>query len=205
MDLAEPFRLCYITDRHALEAQQLRPRIAEAARAGVDLIQIREKDLATRELIEIARGALEAVRPTNTPVVVNDRLDVALAVGAAGVHLSRQSLPAREVRRLAPADFLVGVSCHSPDEAREAEFAGADYVLLGPIFSTPSKLRYGPPLGLEKLREAARQLKIPVIALGGITVERARECRAAGATGIAAIRLFQEAASIEELIRQLRA
>jgi thiamine-phosphate pyrophosphorylase len=205
MGPGDPFRLCYITDRHALEPHGLLPRLAEAASAGVDLIQLREKDLATRELVELARDALRAARGTTTRVVVNDRLDIALAVGAAGVHLGRESLRASDVRRLVPADFLVGVSCHSAVEAREAESAGADYVLLGPIFSTPSKLRYGPPLGVEKLREVALQIKIPVWALGGITVERSRDCRAAGAAGIAAIRLFQEAESLRELVRALRA
>lgn len=205
MSPADPFRLCYITDRRALEPGALPRRIAEAARAGVDLIQIREKDLATRELIELTRQAVESARGTAARVVVNDRLDIALAVGAAGVHLGRESLPAIEVRRLVAKEFLVGVSCHSVDEAREAESAGAGYVLFGPIFATPSKLRYGPPLGVEKLREAVRQVRIPVLALGGITLERARECGAAGAAGIAAIRLFQEAVSLEELVLELRA
>ena len=204
MNPAGTFRLCYITDRHALEPGALPTRIAEAARTGVDLIQIREKDLATRELIELTRQAMESARGTAARIVVNDRLDIALATGAAGVHLGRESLPASEVRRMAPADLLVGVSCHSLEEVREAESAGADYVLLGPIFATPSKLRYGPPLGVEKLREAARQVRIPILALGGITVERARDCRAAGAAGIAAIRLFQESELIGDLVAALR-
>ncbi len=204
MSSSDPFRLCYITDRHALKLQELRPRIAAAACAGVDLIQIREKDLGTRELVELVRDATETTRATEAKLVVNDRLDVALAAGAAGVHLGRESIPARDVRRLVPAGFLVGVSCHSASEVKEAEESGADYVLLGPIFATPSKLRYGPPLGIEKLREAAQRVKIPVLALGGITVERARECEAGGAAGIAAIRLFQEVESIQEIARALR-
>jgi thiamine-phosphate pyrophosphorylase len=205
MSLAKTFQLCYITDRHALKPQELLRRISDAARAGVDLIQIREKDLETRELLELSRDALEAARTAKTRVVINDRMDIALAEDAAGVHLSRESLPAAEVRCVVSKDFLIGVSCHSLQEALEAEAARADYVLLGPIFATPSKLRYGPSLGIQILREATSQLKIPVLALGGITVERARECRAAGAAGIAAIRLFQEAASIEELVLELRA
>jgi thiamine-phosphate pyrophosphorylase len=199
-----PFRLCYITDRQTLKPQELRLRISDAARAGVDLIQVREKDLATRELAELVRFAVEATRGTAAKLVVNDRLDVALGLGAAGVHLGRESIPARDARRLAPADFLVGVSCHSLDEARAAEASGADYILLGPIFATPSKLRYGPPLGIDKLREVSQQAKIPILALGGITIERARDCRKAGAAGIAAIRLFQEADSIKDLVRELR-
>ncbi len=200
-----PFDFYFITDRKALGLGELLPRIAAAARAGVNVVQIREKDLPARGLVELTRGALEAARGTATRIIVNDRLDVALGLGAAGVHLGRESLPVREARRIAPAGFWVGASCHSLEEALEAETEGADYLLLGPIYSTPSKVRFGPPLGLEKLREVAGRVRIPVLALGGLTVERARECRAAGAAGIAAIRLFQEATSLEELVRGLRA
>jgi thiamine-phosphate pyrophosphorylase len=195
----------FITDRKALGPGELLPRIAAATRAGVSAIQIRERDLPTRDLLELTRGALQAARATSTRIIVNDRLDVALGLGAAGVHLGRESLPVREARRIAPSGSLIGASCHSLEEALEAEAEGADYILLGPIYSTPSKVPFGPPLGLEKLREAAGRVRIPVLALGGLTVERARECRAAGAAGIAAIRLFQEAASLEELVRDLRA
>jgi thiamine-phosphate pyrophosphorylase len=200
-----PFDFYFITDRKALGEGELLPRIAVAARAGVNVVQIREKDLPARDLVELTRGALEAARGTATRIIVNDRLDTALGLGAAGVHLGRESLPVRAARRIAPAGFWVGASCHSLEEALEAETEGADYILLGPIYSTPSKIRFGPPLGLEKLREVAGRVRIPVLALGGLTVERARECRAAGAAGIAAIRLFQEATSLEELARGLRA
>jgi thiamine-phosphate pyrophosphorylase len=132
-------------------------------------------------------------------------LDVAVAAGAAGVHLGNQSLPASAVRAIVPPGFLVGVSCHSLEEAFAACSGGADYILLGPIFETPSKLAYGLPLGLEKLREATTRVKFPVLALGGITVERVKLCLEAGARGIAAIRIFQDCASIEERVRELRA
>jgi thiamine-phosphate pyrophosphorylase len=196
--------LCYITDRRALEPRLLLPWIQEAIRVGVDLVQIREKDLATRELLGLVGAAVDAARETTTRLVVNDRLDVALAAGAAGVHLGTQSLPTRVVRELVPRGFLVGVSCHSLEETLGAESAGADYVLLGPIFATPSKLPYGSPLGLAKLREVSAQVKIPVLALGGITVERARACLEAGAAGIAGISLFQKCDSLQERLRQLR-
>src|SRR5271167_4130335 len=130
-------RLCYITDRLALGANPLLPLIREAVHAGVDLVQIREKDLAARPLVELVRAAVEGARGTATRVVVNDRLDMALALGASGVHLGTQSVPAQAVRRLVPDDFLIGVSCHSLEEALAAESAGADYIVLGPIFATP--------------------------------------------------------------------
>jgi thiamine-phosphate pyrophosphorylase len=197
--------LCYITDRRALEPRLLLPRIQEAIRVGVDLVQIREKDLATRELLGLVGAAVDAARETTTRLVVNDRLDVALAARAAGVHLGTQSLPTRVVRELVPRDFLVGVSCHSLEEAVRGEMGGADYVVLGPIFETPSKLPYGSPLGLAKLREVAARVRVPVLALGGITVERARTCLEAGAAGVAGISLFQNCDSLTVRVRELRA
>jgi thiamine-phosphate pyrophosphorylase len=201
------FHLCYITDRHQLPSASLQLRIQEAIRVGVDLVQIREKDLPTRDLLEWVSGAMAAAaRPggAGARVVVNDRLDVAWAAQAHGVHLGTRSLPTRVVRGMVSAGFLVGVSCHSLQEALAAESAGADYLVLGPIFETPSKLEFGPPLGLEKLREATLRVRIPVLALGGITRERARACRDAGATGIAGIRIFQECDSLEALAGELR-
>ncbi len=205
------FRLCYITDGRGLgaeagsQASALRARIAEAIHAGIDLIQIREKDLSTKELIGLVEPALRAARGTASRVVVNDRMDVALALGASGVHLGQSSLPAELVRRLVPRDFLVGVSCHSLGEARDAEAAGADYVVLGPVFESPSKLAFGPPLGLEVLRAVRTRLEIPLLALGGISVERVRDCLDAGAQGIAGIRIFQDCVSLTERVRELNA
>ena len=201
--MPSPFRLCYITDRKSLKPDELPQRILAAVRAGVDIIQIREKDLSTRDLMELTQQAVEAATGTPTRIVVNDRLDVAMALGAAGVHLGTQSIPAEAARRIVPKDFLIGVSCHSPDEAEAAQAAGADYIVLGPVFETGSKLQYGPPLGLDKLREATAKVSIPVLALGGITVERAKPCLDAGASGIAGISIFQSCPSIEVLVQTL--
>jgi len=197
-------QLCYITDRHALEPVPLLPRVLEAIRAGIDLVQVREKDLATRPLLALVQAAVSAAHGGPTQVIVNDRLDVALAGGAAGVHLGTQSMPARAVRAHVPPGFLVGVSCHSLLDALAAEADGADYIVLGPVFATPSKLRYGPPLGLEKLREAAAQVRIPVLALGGVTVERVPDCLSSGASGVAGIAMFQNCESAAERVRELR-
>jgi thiamine-phosphate pyrophosphorylase len=210
-----PFQLCYITDRHLLGPKPLLPRVLEVAHAGVDVIQIREKDLATRALVDLvklvmaaARGAPSRPVPagiTTPRIVVNDRLDVALALDADGVHLGVGSMPTKAVRACVPDSFLVGASCHSLEEAVAADAAGADYVLLGPIFETPSKIPYGPPLGLAKLREVSARVRIPVLALGGITVERVRPCVEAGAKGVAGVRIFQDCESAEGRVRELRA
>jgi thiamine-phosphate pyrophosphorylase len=198
------FQLCYITDRHGLAPSMLVPRLHAVAQAGVDLIQLREKDLASRELLGLAKSAVEVSQGSNARIVINDRLDVALAAGAHGVHLGGQSAPPEVVRRHVDKDFLVGVSCHSLEDALKAEAGGADYILLGPIFDTPSKRPFGPPLGLNKLSEVAKRIRIPLLALGGITVERVRPCLEAGATGIAGIRLFQEVPSVADRICEMR-
>ena len=201
-------QLCYITDRSQLRSVPVADRIHEAIRAGVDLVQIRERGLPTRELLSLAGIALRASRKLGkgaARVVVNDRVDVALAAEADGAHLTTHSMPAQVVRRIAPREFVVGVSCHSLEEAVAAEAGGADYLVLGPIFETPSKLGYGPPLGLEKLREVSSRVGIPVLALGGITVSRVRPCVEAGAGGIAGIRIFQDCESVLERVRELKA
>jgi thiamine-phosphate pyrophosphorylase len=143
------FHLFYITDRTQLKSTTLEAIIAQAIAAGVDWVQIREKDLPARRLLAVTEAAAQLARKQgHTRVVVNDRLDVALAAHAHGVHLGTRSMPVDVVRRMAPREFVVGVSCHSLAEAQAAEKAGADYLLLGPIFSTPSKLQYGPPWDL---------------------------------------------------------
>jgi thiamine-phosphate pyrophosphorylase len=202
--MSSAFRLCYITDRQALPPGELPRRIREAISAGVDLIQIREKDLATRDLVTLVQMAVEAARGSSTRIVVNDRLDIALALGAAGVHLGTQSLPADAARRIAPQGFLIGVSCHSLAEVETAQAARADYVVFGPVFETASKLQYGPPVGLEELRKAAVQASIPVLALGGLTLDRVQSCLDAGAAGVAGISIFQSCPSVEVRVRELR-
>jgi thiamine-phosphate pyrophosphorylase len=206
--------LCFVTDRRGLaDAPELAgklqlEKIEQAANAGVDWIQIREKDLSARDLAEFTVRAL-ALAGRRSTVLVNDRMDVACSVGASGVHLGEQSLPADEARRFvsqrcAQGNFLVGVSVHSLEGALQAEKAGADYVIFGPVFATPSKAGFGKPQGVEHLREVCHQVAIPVLAIGGITLENAEDCLAAGAAGIAAIRLFQDAANLDNLVRELR-
>jgi thiamine-phosphate pyrophosphorylase len=203
---------CYVTDRRALEAaltpsksppgtpsplpaRTLHDSIRRAAAAGATWIQIREKDLDARSLVDLARFAVAETLAAGVRVYVNDRLDVALATGAAGVHLGEKSLPLGAViewrRSTGRSDFQVGVSCHSLESARAAEQGGADYIFFGPVFATPSKAAYGAPQGIERLREVCRSVEIPVLAIGGINLENAGACLEAGAAGIAAIRMFQ--------------
>lgn len=244
--LSRPLRvplLCYVTDRRSLAItetpevrqpfdtrQSLLEKIATAAAAGVDWIQIREKDLSGKECSSLARDAVRIATNSSqghtrkapalaqteatqelgsTRILVNDRLDVALAANADGVHLGEKSLPREEARRLAKSlslekDFLIGVSCHSLEWAKAAERGGADYLFFGPVFATPSKAAYGTPQGLKRLTEVCHAVAIPVLAIGGITLENTPDCLSAGASGIAAIRLFQDAPDIAGVVRALR-
>jgi len=207
-------KLCYVTDRRGLPGpasdriRSVVERIVEAAAAGVDWIQVREKDLTARELADLVGAALGRL-PASSVLLVNDRVDIALAAGAGGVHLGEHSLAVGDVKRLLAARglgerFQVGVSTHSLPSALAAQDAGADYLFFGPVFPTPSKAAYGAPQGVERLREVCRRVPLPVLAIGGITAENARSCLSQGAAGIAAIRLFQEAPNLTALVRQLK-
>jgi thiamine-phosphate pyrophosphorylase len=156
-----------------------------AARAGVDLIQIRAKELSGRALTELVRGAVAAA---GNRVLVNTRTDVALAYGARGVHLPAGSMAPSTIRKISPNGFLIGVSCHTIDELQAAEREGADFAVFGPVFSSPTKPVT--PLGIDALRVAASSVRLPVYALGGVTEENAQMCMDAGAAGVAGISLF---------------
>ena len=221
--LAKPERpiLCYVTDRRSLalstsaDAHKLLfDSVQRAAAAGADWIQLREKDYSGKEWEELVGESLQRISRVGatTRLFVNDRMDVALACGAGGVHLSENGLPVSEACRLREEffsvhqdkrDFLIGVSCHSLGASVGAARAGADYIYFSPIFRTPSKANYGPPQGLERLAAVCRVVAIPVIAIGGISAENASECFHAGAVGAAAIRLFQESTELTETLRVL--
>ncbi len=161
---------------------------ARAARQGVEMIQIRAKELSARALTELVRGAL--ARAAESKILVNTRTDVALVCGAHGVHLPAGSMSPADIRRIVPADFLIGVSCHTIDELRAAEREGADFAVYGPIF--PSVTKSLDPIGLDAFREAVSKVRLPVYALGGVTRENASGCIEAGAAGIAGISLFAQ-------------
>jgi thiamine-phosphate pyrophosphorylase len=213
--------LYYITDRKQLPGPEPRrrelllARIAEAARAGVDYIQLREKDLPTRELESLAREAVRLVRETGnekreTRVLINSRSDVALATGADGVHLPSDDISASDARaiwssalarnsKLETRNFVIAVSCHTAAEVRLAESQGADFAVFGPVFE---KVGTSLNTGLDALHRACLG-HMPVLAIGGVTLENARACVEAGAAGIAAIRLFQQK-GIMEAVKELR-
>ena len=175
--------------------------VEAAVAAGITLIQLREKNLTTRVLFELARRAAHITQGSATRLLVNDRGDVAQAAGADGAHLSSGSLESRVVRQTFGEEFLIGASTHSAAEVRAARDGGADFVVFGPVFETVSKRIYGEPVGLEKLSEAARELEpFPIIALGGVTLENARDCLRAGARGVAAIRLFNDPAKLSQIV-----
>lgn len=181
---------------------------AAAARAGVDMIQIREKDLSAKDLLTLATAVTRAVE-THSRVLVNDRADIAIAAGAIGVHLTTRSLPTATVRKAFPS-LVVGVSTHSADEVIAAGVDGADFVVCGPAFDTPSKAGLGHPLGLTELDRIGATSPVPVLALGGILIDNVTEALATRIAGIAAIRLFQEAwirtgeSGLGELVTRLK-
>ena len=186
------------------EFQDILDQVSAAVAAGVQLIQLREKKLTARVLFELTARAAEITHATSTRLLVNDRADVASGAGADGVHLTTRSLEPKIVRRTFGDGFLIGASTHSVAEATNARGGGADFVVFGPIFSTPSKEEYGSSLGVDRLAEVAAELAaFPVLALGGISIDNARECLRAGATGIAGISLFSAPSNLSRTCAEI--
>ena len=201
------FRLYVVSDRQQTAGRPLDEVIAAAARGGLGAVQLREKDLSARDLHDLGASLQETLDPYRVPLLINDRIDVALALDAAGVHLAGHSLPTRSARRVLGPDKLLGVSTHSLDAARQAAEEGADFVVFGPVFATPSKLAYGPPQGLPRLADVVGGLPVPVIGIGGITPANVPQVMQTGAHGVAMIRAVLAApdpcAATQELCRLL--
>ncbi len=177
----------------------------DAARAEVDIVQVRERDLETDVLASLVCAVIDATRGSRTRVVVNDRLDVAIGCGAAGVHLRSDSVTPTAARSIAPPGFIIGQSVHRLDEAVEAA-PHADYLIAGTVFATPSKASSGGLLGTEGLAAIARAVHIPVLAIGGVTLATARDVASCGVAGIAGIGLFlPQAMTMTQVVARVRA
>ncbi len=203
------FSLYLVTDRKLLApAKTLMAAVEEALKGGVKAIQLREKDVGTRELVNLAYALRDVTNRHQAKLFINGRVDIALAVGADGVHLGVSDIPVHAARRAAGNRMLIGASAHSVSEARRAEDEGADFVTLGPVYETPSKMRFGKPVGLQAISAAKEEVSIPIFAIGGIGHETVGEVLKAGAHGIALISAILASGNIksstEEFMRLLK-
>lgn len=196
-------RLLVVTDRHQTNGRPLVSILQRVLSAAVPIVQLRERDLSARELVTLAREVQALTASRRSQLLINDRIDVALAFEGAGVHLRSNSLPVSAARRLLGSQRLLGISAHTVEEGLSAQSQGADYIVFGPIYETPSKQMFGPPLGIHTLEKACRLIRIPIIGIGGVTAARAREMRRAGAFGAAVITAILGADDIESATREL--
>ena len=201
------FDLYLITDRHQTSGRPLEQVVESALAAGAEAIQLREKDLPVRNLLSLA-SEIRALTIKKSLLIINDRIDICLAVGADGVHLRSDSFGPSDVRNIVGPGKLIGVSCHSLDEIRMAETGGADFATLGPVYATPSKSAMGEPMGIERFRSIVRSSKLPIYALGGMRDIRIAEAVRAGARGVAMISGVWTAGDIrvavESILRTIR-
>ena len=194
--------LYVVTNRHQTAQRPLHSVLQETLRAGTQFFQLREKDLDTRQLLSLAKNIQSETCQHDALLLINDRADIAKAIGANGVHLRSDSLPIRQVRQFLGSQAVIGKSTHTLDEVLAAEADGADFLVLGPIYETPSKKSYGPPLGLESLKTACQQCAIPIYAIGGINPERTKAVKNVGAYGVAVISAILESPAIPSITRQ---
>lgn len=198
------FRLLFITDRQLAPRDSLETVVDAACEAGVRAVQLREKDLDSRSLFDLAVRLREITSAHGARLLVNDRVDIALAARADGIHKPEDGFPVVAARRFLGDDKLIGASTHSLERAAEMQTAGADFVTFGPVFETPSKKKYGPPQGLDALRRVAGALDTPVFALGGVTPQRAVACIEAGAAGVAVISAIAASSDIKSAVGEFR-
>ncbi|MDI6895336.1 MAG: thiamine phosphate synthase [Bacillota bacterium] len=196
--------LYLVTDRRQSGGRPLEEIVRAAIAGGVTTVQLREKDISTREYVALARTLREITGEAGVTFIVNDRVDVALAADADGVHVGQEDMPAALARGLIGPDRILGVTAASEAEARRAQGDGADYVGCNAVFATPSKTDTGPPLGLEGLRRLAQAVSIPVVAIGGINAGNAAEVMACGVAGIAVVSALMSAPDVTAAARQLR-
>jgi len=194
------FKLYFITDQQNCPQADIVSVIQQVSQAGCTAIQIREKNLTARQLVSLAEQAKQRCSDSNTSILINDRIDVMLASRADGVHLTSQGIAPGAARALCGANKIIARSTHSIDEIKEAEKQGCDFVLFGPIFPTPSKIKYGSPQGLKKLSLAAAATTLPVFAVGGIDLQNTEQCLEHGARGVAVISAILKAPDISSRV-----
>jgi thiamine-phosphate pyrophosphorylase len=192
-------KLYIITDRKLFKAQcSMYFAIESALEAGAKYIQLREKDLSVKELMEMAVWMRELTGEYDAKLFINDRVDIALSVGADGVHLGQKSIPPHAVKKISGDKLMIGVSTHSINEAVDAEKDGADFITFGPVYETPLKFKFGNPVGIDSLRKVKSLISIPVLAIGGVKPDKVKELKEAGADGIALISAILTAENITE-------
>ena len=198
------YSLYLVTDRSLSRGRATVEIVRAAVAGGVTCVQLREKSCGTREFIEEARALVAVLRDAGVPLIVNDRVDVALAAGADGVHLGQRDMALADARRLGPAGWIIGISAESVEDAIRAEKEGADYIGVSPVFATPTKTDHATPLGLEGLRAIRAAVKIPLVAIGGIQMANARDVIRAGADGLAVVSAIASADSPQAAAAALR-
>jgi len=197
------FRVYLITDRNIDREGNIFENVRRAIGAGIRAVQLREKDLEIVELIDYAYELRKITDHYSAKLIINERVDVALAVGADGVHTGYSGIPVRAVRKIVPVEFMVGVSTHGIEEAIKAEEDGADFITCGPVFDTPSKRKYGAPTGVDRLKEVVNRVDIPVFALGGIKESNIAEVMGAGAYGVSMISAILASSNIEKTVKEI--
>lgn len=198
------YRLVLVTDRGMAAGRDLGEVVAAAIRGGVTCVQLREKSCATREFLELARRLKDLLAETRIALIINDRLDVALAANADGVHLGQTDMPCDIARRLMGRDKIIGVSAESVEDAIRAEGDGADYLGVSPVFATPTKTDTAPALGLKGLSAIRRAVRLPLVGIGGVNAATAAEVLHHGADGIAVVSAIMTASDPEHAARELR-
>jgi thiamine-phosphate pyrophosphorylase len=197
------WKLCLVADVETAAGKYIISSIKEAIEGGVSLVQLRAKKLETHEFFELSLKVRETTKKKNIPLIINDRVDITLSCNADGVHLGQDDLPVSYARKILGKKKLIGVSVNTEKEAEEAEKRGADYLGVGPIYFTQTKKDIKPPLGVEGLREIRKRVRIPILAIGGISVENAREIVEAGADGIAVVSAILATENIIKATREL--
>ena len=196
-------RLLLVTDRQQTRGRSLLDVLTHALAAGVRAIQLRERDLSARDLLRLAQEVHRLATVHQAQLLINDRVDIAMGLAGVGVHLRANSLPVAVARKLLGGQRVIGISTHSVEEVVRAEAEGADYVVLGPIYETPSKTVYGAPLGVRALEDACRRVRVPVVGIGGVTAARVEEIRRTGAFGVAVVTAVLGAVDVKRATHEL--